>query len=498
MRSPLHPRSGSEGPRFIEATPSEIEAAVSSAADAFEELRSWPIEKINNLLETCAESLEDQRDSLVSTAATETGLAETPRLHGELDRTVGQWRSFARMVRSGWHLEAIIDHATETHPDIRRVQVPLGPVGVFGASNFPLAFSVGGGDTASAMAAGCPVVVKAHPAHPATSEIAALALRQAVATSGAPAGTFSLIQGRSIEVGQALVTAREISAIGFTGSLEAGRSIHDLAASREVPIPVYAEMGSLNPVFITEAALRSRGDEIANGLVGSMTMGTGQFCTKPGLVFVPEENGELFAQKVRDELASLGPGPMLTPAIHGTFLERVKRSSAISGVDLTLAPKSIDGDISCSPALVVTSLDVFGDNPDLIEEHFGPMTLIVTTPKDEMVEAVKAIPGSLTATIQAEEGDQEDLADLHMALVGKAGRVTWNGFPTGVAVVPSMHHGGPYPSTTNSLHTSVGVTAVKRFMRPVSFQNTPQDLLPAALQDSNPWALRRLVDWEWV
>ena len=271
-----------------------------------------------------------------------------------------------------------------------------------------------------------------------------------------------------------------------------------VAASRENPIPVFAEMGSLNPVFVTEQALESRAEAIADGLVGSITLGTGQFCTKPGLVFIPPNWMERFSRLVVERLASIGPAPMLTPAIREAFVARVDGSASLEGVSQVVVPDPdvVEG-ISCAPALLSTDLDRFLSHDELIEEHFGPMTLLVATPRNRIDDAIAGVPGSLTVTVHGEQADIDELGETYRDLTQIAGRVIWNGFPTGVAVVPSMHHGGPYPSTTNSQHTSVGMTAVRRFLRPVAFQGSPTELLPPGLRDENPWGLRRLVDWTW-
>lgn len=494
----VNPRTGEPGPEFAEATAGEIADAAGAAAQAFGELREWSPARLASLLETVADFLQDAGAELVSTADEETALGRAPRLEGELARTTGQWRAFARMVRAGWHLEVIIDHATESHPDIRRMLQPLGPVAVFGASNFPLAFSVPGGDTASALAAGCPVVAKGHPSHPATSELSARAISAAVDSEGGPPGAFSMVQGSGTEVGKSLVVADDIRAVGFTGSFAAGRSIHDLASTRSTPIPVFAEMGSLNPVFITRAAMDERGEEIARGLAASMTLGVGQFCTKPGLAFLPTDGEEEFAKNLAAELTNVEASPMLNPDIAGSFKDQMDRTSALPEIDVLMQPSSTEsGALACTPGLLRTTIDGYLNNQELSEEHFGPVIILVITPAERMIEAARHIHGSLTATIHASDSEAESLSELHRELRQRVGRLIWNGFPTGVAVVPSMHHGGPYPATTNSLHTSVGMTAVRRFLRPVAFQNAPREALPPALQEENPLGIRRLVDWNW-
>jgi acyl-CoA reductase-like NAD-dependent aldehyde dehydrogenase len=421
-----------------------------------------------------------------------------PRRAGRRARTTGQLRFFADIVAEGSYAEAVIDPADPDagRPDVRRVLVPLGPVGVFGASNFPFAFSVAGGDTAAALAARCPVVYKAHPSHPGTDELAARALTAAVAEVGAPPGTFSLIQGTSNEVGEALTLAPEIRAIGFTGSLRAGRALHELGATRDEPIPVYAEMGSLNPVFVTRGALRDRGEEIAEGLVGSMTMGTGQFCTKPGLVFVPTgEAGDRFVAAVGDRLAERGDGPLLNERIRDAFTAQLAATSDLDGVEAVVAGASGDeGGFRCAPSLLTVDAATFTAEPALSEEHFGPVSIIVRHDPAEAVELAAGLDGSLTATIHAQPDEHDEVRALQATLAEVAGRIVHDGYPTGVAVTYAMHHGGPYPATTTDLHTSVGATAIRRFLRPVAFQDTPDDLLPEALRDDNPRGIVRLVD----
>lgn len=498
----VDPRTGKAlEPAFHEATPDEIGDAVRAAGEAFEELRSWPDERRAALLRAVADAVESAGDQLVDLADRETALGTTPRLRGELARTTGQLRSFARLVEDGWYVEAIIDPGGNGVPDVRRMLIPLGPVGVFGASNFPLAFGVPGGDTASALAAGCPVVAKGHPSHPATSEACARAVLAGLAHVGAPAGTFSMVQGAGVEVGAALATAPEIRAIGFTGSLAGGRALHDLAAARPEPIPVFAEMGSINPVFVLPGAAAARGDAIADGYAASMIQGVGQFCTKPGVVFVPEgENGTRIAERIAEVLRSASGGPLLNERICATFRSGVEHLATLDGVAVLLrgAPNDDQGPLAGAPSLVLTDLDTYQRSPALAEEHFGPVSAVVTCPTDRLTEAARSVPGSLTATIQADEADRALAGRLQELLADRVGRMVYDGYPTGVAVVPAMHHGGPYPATTAPAHTSVGMTAIRRFMRPLAFQDAPAELLPPALVDANPLGILRLVDWTWT
>jgi NADP-dependent aldehyde dehydrogenase len=443
----------------------------------------------------------------VSVADAETGLG-TARLNGELDRTTFQLRAFADMLDEGSFVEAIISPADPAakpvaRPDVRRMLVPIGPVAVFTPSNFPLAFGVAGGDTTSALAAGCPVIVKGHPSHPGTSEECGRALSSAARDAGAPQGVFALLQARDLEVARALVTAPAVQAVAFTGSLAAGRAIHDLAAARPQPIPVFAEMGSLNPVFVAPAAMAARAAEIADGLAGSITIGTGQFCTKPGLVFVAEStagSARSFANLVAEKVTSRDPGLMLNAQIDTNLSRQLARTDALPGVEL-LAPPSerAGGGLTRRGSVVTTDLATFLSTPALHEEHFGPVSIVIRCPSPEsVIDVASSLDGNLTATIHADEADAIFGKRLASVLSDKVGRIVWNGYPTGVAVTWAMQHGGPYPSTTSPGHTSVGATAIRRFLRPVAYQNAPDALLPAALQRANPLGIQRMVDGRWT
>jgi NADP-dependent aldehyde dehydrogenase len=498
----VNPRTGEESAvRFEDATLDEVAAAVGRAVAAAPVLRAASPEGIAALLEAAAVELEARRDEIIATADAETGLGEV-RLSGELVRTTVQLRAFAALVRTGRHLDVVIDPADPSalpapRPDLRRMNVPLGPVAVFGASNFPLAFSVPGGDTASAWAAGCPVVVKGHPSHPATSALCGAALAAAVSKCGLPEGTFALVQGAAHEVGGALVESEGIEAVGFTGSTRGGRALSDLAARRPRPIPVFAEMGSVNPVFVTAAALAGRGPAIAAGLAGSATMGTGQFCTKPGLVFVDGSGGgvDQFVDALTETMAEAAPGCMLDPRLRASFGAELDELRATPGVQLWEG-KPGDGALSVSYAVAVVdeaALDG-GAVAVLTREHFGPVTTVVRCEGGEsLVARAGALEGSLTATVHAEAHD-DVAALLRDALIGKAGRLVWNGWPTGVAVTDAMVHGGPYPATTAPSTTSVGLAAIRRFLRPVAFQDVPDSRLPPALQAANPLGIERRVD----
>jgi acyl-CoA reductase-like NAD-dependent aldehyde dehydrogenase len=496
-------RSGREGDLpFAEATSEEVADAAALAARAFQDWRSAGPASRATLLRAAATRLADQRAWIVSTADRETALGPD-RLNGELDRTTAQLRMFADLLDDGSYVQAIISpadsRATPPRQDVRRMLVPVGPVAVFTPSNFPLAFGVAGADTAPALAAGCPVMVKGHPSHPATSEICARVLVAAAASAGAPAGVFSLLQARDVKIARALVMAPETQAVGFTGSLAAGRALHDAAASRPHPIPVYAEMGSLNPLFITPRALESRAAEIADGLAASVTLGTGQMCTKPGLVFViGDAAGARFAETLASRVASRTPGVMVSRSLRESLDRQVARTAALPGVERLTLPASAASPERVGTVVAATAATFVG-TPELRAEHFGPFVVLVrcATP-EEMLDAARRLEGNLTATIHADASDESWVTDLAGVLADRVGRIIWNGFPTGVALTSAMHHGGPYPASTSAAHTSVGATAILRFLRPIAFQNTPDALLPEALRDDNPLGIQRLVDGQWT
>ncbi len=457
------------------------------------------------ILHAAADALDGGSTEIIATADRETALGEA-RLQTELSRTTGQLRMFAELLDEGSFVEAVIDHArpdlVPPRPDLRRMLIPLGPVANFAASNFPLAFSVPGGDTASALAAGCPVVVKAHPSHPETSRLCFGLLKRALTESGAPDGMIALVEGAGNEVGAALVMAPDIKAVAFTGSLRGGRALYDLAATREEPIPVYAEMGSLNPLVVTERALDERMQDVAQGFAASMTQGMGQFCTKPGLAFAPAgELGDRFCSVAAEVLASTAGTALLNQRMRDSLARQVERTAAQPGVIRLLggSPASETPGFLYPATLMTCDASTFRSTPELSEEHFGPFGLVVRyRSPEEMLELARSLPGNLTATIHAGREEAGQLSELADALAQRAGRVIWNGYPTGVAVTHAMHHGGPYPATTVPLHTSVGAFAIKRFLRPVVYQSVPAELLPAALLDGNPLGILRLVDGEWV
>ena len=488
--------------KFEEAAEHHIALAVEAAEKAFHEYRRITTDQRAEFLERIGVEIEALGDDLLEAANAETALPIAERLAGERGRTINQLRMFADLIRDGAWLDARIDRAEPDRkplpkPDIRRMQIAIGPVAVFGASNFPLAFSVAGGDTVSALAAGCPVVVKAHPAHPATSEMIARAITRAARETGMPAGVFSLIHSTRNEIAIALVKHPLVKAVGFTGSNRAGRALFDAAASRPDPIPVYAEMGSINPLFILPGAMKERTDAIAEGLKNSVTLGVGQFCTCPGLTAgIGDENFSRFAARLEELIASAQPGTMLYPGILQSYEAGVKRLGAIEGV--RTIQSVITADLSKSearPSVFATDTKTFAGHHVLSEELFGPSTVVVRcNSRDEMETIARNLEGHLTATIHGTPEDLADYASLLSILENKAGRLVFNGYPTGVEVCASMQHGGPYPATTDSRSTSVGTAAIHRFARPLAYQNFPQSALPVELRNANPRKIWRLVD----
>jgi len=497
----VDPRTGAAGPTFTEATPEDVRAAVAAAAAVHRSGALRDRGKRAALLRGAAARLRAAGDEIVAVAEAESGLPEA-RLRGELERTAGQLEAFAAIVDAGDDAEAIIDHPDPDavpipKPDVRRMQVPLGPVAVFGASNFPLAFSTAGGDTASALAAGCPVIVKGHPSHPGTGELVARELRAAVADAGLPEGTFAHLPAAGVEVGEALVDAPEVAAVGFTGSYRGGKAIFDRAARRPVPIPVYAEMGSVNPIVVTEAALRARADAIAQGLAASVSSFGGQLCTKPGVVFVPAgPEGDAFAADLAARLDAAEPSVLLNERLRDALAEAVGRLAGRPDVrELGEAPPAGGPGFRHQPAAFEAPAAAVGEGAELLEEHFGPVVLLLRHGSaDELLAALERIDGQLTGSVHAESGD--DVSAVVAALSERAGRVVFDGFPTGVAVTHGMHHGGPYPATSAPAHTSVGMTAIRRFLRPVAWQNAPAAVLPPELRDENPLGIWRRVDGE--
>jgi len=494
------PRTGvTLDPPFLGATAGEVERALALAERAHPAFERRGRAARAALLERAAGEIEELGPALLERASAETGLG-LPRLESERARTTGQLRLFARVAREGAYLDLRIDHADPARasgpkPDLRSMARALGPVAVFGASNFPLAFSVAGGDTASALAAGCPVVVKAHPNHPGTSEAVGGAIARAVAALGLPEGTFSLVQGAGDAVGARLVGDPRTRAVAFTGSLRGGRALFDLAARRERPIPVFAEMGSTNPVFVLPARLAEAGAEIAAGLAQSVTLGVGQFCTKPGLVVLERSAAaEGFLGALERGLAAVAEGALLHEGIRRGFEQRLDELASVPGVEVRRRERA-SGPCGARAALLRASAETFLAHPTLGEEVFGPCTIVVECERARaLLEVARALGGQLTSTVHAAGADGALACELLAILEQTAGRVLFGGYPTGVEIVDSMVHGGPYPATTDSRFTSVGSAAIARFVRPVAYQNVPPELLPEELRDDAAPGPPRRVD----
>jgi len=478
-----------------------VEQAATLAARAFDPYRRVPLAKRAAFLEAIAQNILDLGDALITRAHAETGLP-VARLQGERGRTVGQLRLFAQVVRDGHFLNATIDPAQPqrtplARADLRLMNIPLGPVAVFGASNFPLAFSVAGGDTASALAAGAPVIVKAHSAHLGTCELIGRAIQQAVRDQGLPEGVFSLLYGAGRTLGEALVAHPAIKAVGFTGSRQGGLALLRIANARPEPIPVYAEMSSINPVFLLPAALSARAGTIAAGFADSLTLGAGQFCTNPGLVLAADgPDLEHFIQAAGAALRAKAAQTMLTPGIHAAYQDATAQVDAVAGVEKIAWGQPADGQPNAAQAaLYVTDAQHLLNTPQLLDEMFGPAAIVVRARDlDELLQVAEHLEGQLTATLHLEDADHDAARRLLPILERKAGRILANGFPTGVEVCHAMVHGGPFPSTSNAMFTSVGASAIARFLRPVCYQDMPDALRPDAIADSNPLGLRRMVD----
>lgn len=504
--SAVDPQTGQTlEPVFHESSEKDVEAALQAAEGSFAVFRHSSPKLRADFLEAIASEILALGDALLERAHRETGLP-LDRLTGERGRTVGQLRLFAEVVREASWCEVRIDTALPERtplprPDLRSVLVPVGPVVIFGASNFPLAFSVAGGDTASALAVGCPVVLKGHPAHPGTGELVAGAINRAVHAVGLPAGVFSFLQGSSHALGKALVQHPRTRAVGFTGSHRGGRALLDAANARLEPIPVFAEMSSLNPVFILPGALKERGAQIAQGLKNSLTMGVGQFCTKPGLAFIVAGDGaETFRAELAKAIQSAPCGTMLHAGIGGAFATGLEHVLALPGVR-TLARAEQSGELTSSqgrPVVLEASAQTFANQPALREELFGPAGLLIEAKNEgDLQQLADNLEGQLTATVHATESDLAGAQDLLAILERKAGRVLLNGFPTGVEVCHAMQHGGPYPASSDSRFTSVGTAALRRWVRPVCYQNFPANTLPPELQNENPLGLLRMVNGQY-
>ncbi len=485
---------------FTDASTDAIDQAVQEAHNAFPTYRKKSGAERATFLEQCAQEIEALGDTLLKRCQEETALP-LGRLQGELGRTTNQLRLFAQVLREGSWVGACIDTALPKRqpiprPDIRQMQIPLGPVVIFGASNFPLAFSTAGGDTASALAAGCPVIVKAHPAHPGTAALVGQAMQRAADKTGMPKGSFSLVQGISNSVGAALVTHPLIKAVGFTGSFAGGKALFDLANNRPEPIPVFAEMGSTNPVFILPRALAESGAAIAAGLTKSVTLGSGQFCTNPGLTFIGRDEGNSsFMQSLQKNLEETEAQVMLTSKIQKVYEQGTNRLEKKSGLSVLASGKNSTDPNTTAAKFYTTTVSDFLKDKDLEVENFGPSSIVVETDsKQDMLQVAKRLEGHLTATVHGTVKDLEENRELLEVLEQKVGRILLNGYPTGVEVCHAMVHGGPYPATTAPQTTSVGTKAISRFVRPICFQNYSATLLPPALQDDNPLQIWRLID----
>ena len=501
--SPFHGVDPSNGtqllPPYYSASSDELDRAAQLAGKAFEIYRRAPGRDKAAFLRKIAENIESLGDELVTRATAETALPAA-RIKNEIARTCNQLRLFAEMVEEGSWVDARIDRADPSRtplpkPDVRSMLQPLGPVVVFCASNFPLAFSVAGGDTASALAAGNPVIVKAHHAHPGTAELVGLALNDAVRGCDLPEGVFSLLYGPGSEVGARLVQHPSMKAGGFTGSRAGGLALMRLASMRPEPIPFYAEMSSVNPVFILPSALAERTEEIAKGLHGSVTLGAGQFCTNPGLVFVPEKDSDKLIKRLGELMAATSPFTMLTDGIASAYrlgAQGLQQNSRVK----SLAQPVKDG-CSAGAALFLTDAESFLEGPSLSTEVFGPSTLLIKySTYYDLLKIARSLEGQLTATIHGSDEDLKTHGDLVGVLATKAGRLVFNGFPTGVEVGHSMVHGGPFPATSDGRSTSVGTRAAFRFARPVCYQDFADDALPDELKDANLLKIWRMVDGE--
>lgn len=475
---------------FSIATEDDVNQALQKAQSAFLEYRNFSGEKKADFLDSIAEKIKELGDELIERASTESGLP-FGRIEGERDRTYNQLKMFADLLREGSWVDARINTG---EPDVRRMLFPLGPVVVFGASNFPLAFSTAGGDTASALAAGCPVVVKGHESHPGTNELVSRLITEAAKETGMPDGVFSSLNGRH-EVGGALVKHPLTKAVGFTGSFGGGKAIFDMAQQREEPIPVYAEMGSINPAFLLEEKLSTSAEEIAEDYAGSVFLSVGQFCTKPGLIVGKEGSGlDTFKKLLVENLKENDPGCMLNPRIAEGYKAGRDEMLDQPGLEVLAAPED-EAETRGAVTVATTTAENFLSNDKLDQEVFGPFTLIVSCKDDEQVHKVASkLEGQLTVSLVGNEDELVNNKQLVDTVREKAGRVIFNGVPTGVRVCDAMHHGGPFPATTDSKFTSVGTTAIERFARPITFQDSPEELLPDELKADNPLGIHRRVD----
>jgi len=482
----------------------DIDKVLSQSREAFLVYRKRNGKQKAAFLEAIAKSIEELGDPLIKTAMEETNLPEV-RLQGERGRTCNQLRQFAAMVSEGSWVDARIDTALPDRqplpkPDLRKMMVPLGPIVVFGASNFPFAYSTAGVDTASALAAGCSVVLKAHPAHPRTSAMVAAAIEKAIKSCGEHSHVFQHVADSSFESGKLLVQHPLTKGVGFTGSFSGGKALYDYATARPEPIPVFAEMGSVNPVFILPGALKVRGEKVAEMYAASITQGVGQFCTNPGLLLSIKSNElESFTKQLGERIRAIAPGTMLHPGIAENFKKNRGKALKEKGVTLIAESSTAAQANQGIPTVATVEAETFSKNNALVEEVFGPYSLlVVASSQKELITALDSIPGQLTATIIGEDTDLKEYSEFIEKVTDRVGRIIINGVPTGVEVCPSMHHGGPFPATTDSRFTSVGTDAAKRWVRPVSFQNFPAALLPAELKDENPLGIWRLFNNSWT
>ena len=480
------------GVEIPEHSKSEVDSLIKKAASSSHSIATQSPKDRALLLRTIAAEIESSRASLIESACAETALPEA-RIAGEITRTTVQFELFARLVETGIHLAVAIDKADpnyspEPRPDIRKMNLPLGVVAIFAASNFPLAFSVAGGDAASAIAAGNAIVAKAHPSHPNTCATIESAIKSALKKCGLSEDLYSIVQGANPEITHWLALHDEVKAVGFTGSEIVGRILVDLAATRKEPIPVFAEMGSLNPVFVTKNAIADRSEALAKGIIDSALMGSGQFCTKPGLVFTPKDSD--FIATMKSHLATLSVAPLLSKSIAERYSSAIAKLSSTGKIEVASGATNENG-FGVTPTIFITDWATASTNHELLEEHFGPTTVVITCDENQYVEIASSLQGQLTATIQGTDADNP--AELLYVLKEKAGRVIWNGFPTGVAVTSAMNHGGPWPSSSSHT-TSVGTDAIYRFMRPVAYQGFAQNVLPEPLQDANSWAVPQSIN----
>ncbi len=490
---------------FVAATSEEVDKAVQLAVSAFATYRNMSGQRKAAFLNAIADEIMALDEELIQRYCLESGLPEG-RAKGERGRTVGQLRAFAELVAEGSWVEAIIDTGKPERqpipkPDLRKLSIPLGPVAVFGASNFPLAYSTAGGDTAAALAAGCPVLVKSHPMHAGTGELVASAVIKAAKDTGMPNGVFSNLNSKGIEVGTQLVSHSGVKAVGFTGSIKGGRALFDLAAQRAEPIPVFAEMGSINPVIVLPSAVEDSAlDDWAAKYASSITLGGGQFCTNPGLLLGLKGTAlDGFIASLDTEIKKMTSHHMLHPNIHQNFENGRAELSAQSGVSVVGSYNTLKAPNTTTNTVLTVSGSDFLKNPILHKEVFGPFSIVVScSDKEELRTIIAQLEGQLTGTVLGKKSELEAYKDVVAALGDRVGRIIFNGVPTGVEVCPAMLHGGPYPASTDSRFTAVGVYSIRRWVRPFSFQDWPDATLPEALQNANPLKLNRLVDGNWT